>query len=257
MNFHQSSPSRDALDWRAFCYVTDELSAEERADFERRLLDEQEAREAVARAVEVLHAAQVVLAETTVQATPRSTARRFLRGFSRLGWMSLGVAACLLLALGLQQAGWLVVPGANQRGEVAEQDAPNHFDAADEELGSALALAWTQTRKLLSPPDAGAVGWEETGARERTNLFSPSKWAEATDAASSRFLAEDVSSHEVLAIENTTEEAPFEDAVVATPTWMLAAVAGMEQSGQPSAEAENPDGPKPELSVPQTDNQEG
>lgn len=43
----QSNPLQD-LDWLAFCYVSDELDVEARADFEMRLQDDQAAREAVA-----------------------------------------------------------------------------------------------------------------------------------------------------------------------------------------------------------------
>ena len=46
---HRTGPS--SLDWLAFCYVADELEPEQRDSFEQRLLDDQQAREAVAEAV--------------------------------------------------------------------------------------------------------------------------------------------------------------------------------------------------------------
>ena len=53
---------RDELEWDAFRYVANELSADESTAFEQRLADDQEAREAVAHCVEMTHAV-VALAE--------------------------------------------------------------------------------------------------------------------------------------------------------------------------------------------------
>lgn len=45
-------PAQD-LDWMAFCYVTDEMNSEELAEFETRLLEDQAAREAVEKAMQI------------------------------------------------------------------------------------------------------------------------------------------------------------------------------------------------------------
>jgi anti-sigma-K factor RskA len=47
----ESHNHQPPLDWLAFCYVADELEPDQRASFENRLLDDQDAREAVAQAV--------------------------------------------------------------------------------------------------------------------------------------------------------------------------------------------------------------
>lgn len=89
-------PTENSLDWLAFCYVADELSDDERAAFEMRLATDQAAREAVAAAVELSLATQLVLAEAeppvvTKPESPDETYRR--------GWWSVALACGGLLAL--------------------------------------------------------------------------------------------------------------------------------------------------------------
>ena len=55
-----SRPESEVLDWLAFCYVSGELDGDERTAFENRLADDQVAREAVARAVELTEAVAVI-----------------------------------------------------------------------------------------------------------------------------------------------------------------------------------------------------
>lgn len=110
------------LDWLAFCYVANELSADEQASFESRLADDQTACEAVARAVELVQA--VALAETCdrERPIPASITRRTTWP-RRLAWMSVGASAALVLvaaALGWQSiSGWFAPPPAD-RGRLAE-----------------------------------------------------------------------------------------------------------------------------------------
>src|SRR5262245_46700476 len=83
------------LDWTAFCYAAGELSADESAAFENLLGEDQAAREALARAVELTQA--VASAETihpTIVARSRSSVWT-----KRLTWMAIGSAASLLVAL--------------------------------------------------------------------------------------------------------------------------------------------------------------
>ena len=82
------------LDWAAFCYAAGELSPDEVADFELRLAEDQGAREALARAVELT---QAVAAAETLEPVVSVRSERSLWG-RRLAWMAIGAAASLLAA---------------------------------------------------------------------------------------------------------------------------------------------------------------
>jgi hypothetical protein len=87
--------NRNELDWTAFCYAASELPADEAAAFENRLGEDQAAREALARAVELT---QAVASAETMQpvVVVRSRSSVWTR---RLTWMAIGSAASLLIAL--------------------------------------------------------------------------------------------------------------------------------------------------------------
>ncbi|MFQ5731265.1 MAG: hypothetical protein ACE5KM_04840, partial [Planctomycetaceae bacterium] len=98
---------RDDLEWTAFRYVANELSAEEAAAFEQRLADDQAAREAVARCVEMTHAV-VALAEAEeahVLATPSAAGSR--RGV----W---SVVACVAAVAAVCSAFWIGMRYSNR-----------------------------------------------------------------------------------------------------------------------------------------------
>src|SRR4051812_41484392 len=81
------------LGWTAYLYVTGELSSLEEAAFELRLADDQEAREAVAEAVELAGALSAIGAGDWLPSRGRkSPARRVL------GWSALAAAASLVVA---------------------------------------------------------------------------------------------------------------------------------------------------------------
>ena len=95
------SENQHELDWQAFCYISDELSDDDLAEFELRLASDQETREAVARAVqlaETLAVAELTAVRCAVKLKP---ARR---------WLSLAVSAstvaALLIAVSLFQLVW-------------------------------------------------------------------------------------------------------------------------------------------------------
>src|SRR5688572_17831025 len=116
------------LDWSAFCYASGEMTPAEAEAFEQRLSDDQAAREALARAVEITQA--VISAESLAPAVAlRSQPATWSR---RLAWMAIGSAASLLAAL-LWSGGvasWL--------GGRSERVSPE------------LAAAWSETRGELS-----------------------------------------------------------------------------------------------------------
>ena len=106
-------PDHPDVDWLAFQYLANELGPAEREAFEDSLAEDQTAREAVARAVELtqmLSAAReldeivVRSAEAPVPASIRTAAWSI-----PAAWMSVGAAACLALV-----AVWSFWPPANE-----------------------------------------------------------------------------------------------------------------------------------------------
>jgi hypothetical protein len=130
--------SRNELDWLAFCFLSGEMSPAEAERFEARLEGEQEAREALARAVELT---QVVAAvEATCEASTPSLARRVSvrsagNWTTRLSWMAIGGLASLVIAM--------VWTGGLSRFSFGPQNA-----GISSENG-ALATAWSATRAVL------------------------------------------------------------------------------------------------------------
>ncbi len=120
------------LDWQAFCYVAGEMADDERASFEACLADDQAAREAVARAVELVQATALAEScEAVAAPAPRSPAK-FTRRTSwprRLAWMGIGASAALVLAA--VALNW---------DAISARFAPPSVDRGE------LAAVWSQTR---------------------------------------------------------------------------------------------------------------
>lgn len=146
--------SRD-IDWLAFQYLTDELSADEVARFEACLSVDQLAREALARAVELTHAVAVV--ESTAcdvmacEVTPCDMERQ-ASGRTRATWVPysawLAVAALALVAFILfgrpQGPPSIQNPGG--------QSVASHDVGADEGVAlnsGELAVFWVSTAEFL------------------------------------------------------------------------------------------------------------
>ena len=85
------------LDWLAFCYAAGELDPTEAELFEARLADDQAAREALARAVELTQTVAAAETQCTDFVTPAT--RTNLDWNRRLSWMAVGGLASLLLAV--------------------------------------------------------------------------------------------------------------------------------------------------------------
>src|SRR3954451_766284 len=85
------------LDWVALCYASGELNAMEAAQFEARLADDQAAREALARAVELTQA--VAAAESHAGAVVIPAGRSAADWGTRVSWMAAGGLAAVLLAI--------------------------------------------------------------------------------------------------------------------------------------------------------------
>ncbi len=121
----------DELEWLAYCYVSGDLLGDERTTFENRLADDQGAREAVARAVELVQAVAAAESYVSPRPMPAAVARRTTWPRS-LAWMSAGASAALVLVVAWIQwdaiAGWFAPPPADRQ---------------------ALAEVWSQTREAV------------------------------------------------------------------------------------------------------------
>jgi hypothetical protein len=94
------NPTETDLDWLAFRYISGEMAVSEADQFESLLADDQAARDAVVRAVEL---SQTIFA---AQTAPQSQSIGLLSAVSQtwmqhLTWMSTSVAALLLVTLAL------------------------------------------------------------------------------------------------------------------------------------------------------------
>ena len=144
---HHHAPGDDLaqtdLVWMATRYLLDELDMAERAAFEERLASDERAPLALAEAVELhaalrLYGAEETLASVAGQGAMLAPARRteWLDGVGRpaVGWIAVGVAACLAVML----VGRLAPSG---------QDASASASSVDQ-----LAIAWAQTTSEQGVP---------------------------------------------------------------------------------------------------------
>ena len=145
------------LSWTAFLYISGDLSPEAATAFERRLADDQEAREAVAEAVELAGALALVGPEWALRLTPgKSSARR-----RALAVAASLAAACLVLAL---------IP-AFRSTRPAESNAPEVALAWSDLQGTAdpdwLAFVAPSASESLDPVPAVKAEVEDEASTER------------------------------------------------------------------------------------------
>jgi hypothetical protein len=122
------------LDWLAFCYAAGELSDADTEAFEARLAEEQPAREALARAVELTQTVAAAEAKTGDFVLPAAHTPHNWN--TRLSWMAIGGLASLLLAMfwsGIVDPTW--------------KSAQRGFNAASQR---SLAWAWNETRTEIA-----------------------------------------------------------------------------------------------------------
>jgi hypothetical protein len=142
--------SKTDLDWVAFCYLAGELNPAESAEFDVRLADEQAAREALARAVEMTQV--VAAAESQGREVVLAERSRDSWG-SRASWMAIGGLASVLVALL-----WSGVPSPPVRTTLTRGMAEKQV---------ALAAAWTEARdEIASVKDAGLWPLTATSAAD-------------------------------------------------------------------------------------------
>ena len=136
------------LAWEAFLYVTGELDEAATLAFEERLLDDQEARDAVTRSVELIQ----VVRQTPPAAQPRRRHRRTLALTALLA-----LAAATVVAVGL----WF---------------RPTTSDGSRDQNSSSIALAWSDVREGAGHPlvDAGLTdGVEASGSEVEVEIAAP------------------------------------------------------------------------------------
>lgn len=135
------------LDWLAFQYIAGELNEGESSEFESRLATDQDACEAVAKAVELAEVTSMAERGPVVEVRlPRPSNADWAR---RVTWMVCGAAACLLLlviAQHIESKGPAAIASVESAGELrdAEQIAP--VGRRIPEGSPELALAWVHAR---------------------------------------------------------------------------------------------------------------
>lgn len=152
-----------SLHWQAFCYVAGELVPAEREAFEAQLAEDQQAREALAEAVELVHV--IAAAESQLAPPAVATSRSVAAWRKRAAWVLVGGLASLIffwLSLGPLQTGW-----RSWRGGL---DRPRE-----------LAAAWVQTRQALATTGEGGA-W----------LAGPAAPLEGQDGLPLEWLAEEM-----------------------------------------------------------------
>lgn len=212
-------PSRNSdLDWIALQYVSGILSEDDLQKFEQRLVHSQEAREAVARAVEITLAVKSACRDyavkpllSPVRADSRlGTATHQGRDFSirrRRSRTVLAVGACVLFAIGWQATVWL-----NHRGGLPSQDVVvavhdelirDHRHINPHKTPGDLTLLWTEMRLL--------------GEREN-------------DEDAHVFENESDEGETMADLDAAVEE-------LDSPSWMLIAIAGMQETRRENSDA--------------------
>lgn len=174
MNTNSNSKTPDEfaaadLDWLAFRYVANEMDADELTAFETRLGEDQAAREAVARAVELGYAvATVSLNHEVIAGSSVSTAevaasanRGWLKPFA---WMSAGAAACLVAVLLSHE----LRPSTS---EVAKSANPTNATVSDTR-SLKLAEVWNQVRQSADENESQDHD-SVTAAEEELQLEDP------------------------------------------------------------------------------------
>lgn len=150
MIFTNTDSNLEEPDWLAFRYISGELSPAETADFEQLLADDQPARDAVVRAVQLSEV--IAAAQSPAESPSEPPSIGLLPAFQNrwkqhLAWFSSGVAACILVAFALSSVG----PSPSARS--TSHELVGH-DLADAWLERATRGSDTQPESSVSDSDA-------------------------------------------------------------------------------------------------------
>jgi hypothetical protein len=155
------TPAED-LEWTAFRYIANELSAAETAAFEQQLADVQSAREAVARCVQLTHC--VVAVEDVRACWPVVANRRPRRGWLAVALVAAAAVVCLAVWGGIQT--WFPQDDAQDpAGQMADDNrkpAIGKPAVAPKNGGdpSAIIATWLSFDADWTGPDESSI-WEE------------------------------------------------------------------------------------------------
>jgi hypothetical protein len=163
-----------AADWDewALRYVAAELTDEEQRWFEQRLAEDLTACQAVAHAVELTCAVAVAERSSTPPSAKRRAHRKLYR--SPVAWLAVGLAASLLVAVGV----WRLQPAAPESDAVATEEASEDDPSAED-----LAYAWWQARLEAMTEDEAETPVPALASDEppASSLLSPAEAALAPD----------------------------------------------------------------------------
>ncbi|HUG92976.1 MAG TPA: hypothetical protein VML55_19200 [Planctomycetaceae bacterium] len=171
----------DDLGFEAFRYVAGEMADAESAAFEQRLAADQQAREAVARAVEIAQAVTVLGPQAVAAAGPAFASVRRPSRRAALVMLVATVAACLLLAVALDPFGR---SGRDPVGDGLLADSGRPANAAR------LVEFWTDADDLLARSEDtsalegyGASWIDEPGTAGENGADSDFAWMLAAVSA--------------------------------------------------------------------------
>lgn len=131
-NFENQTSVESDLLWDAFRYVADEMSADEVDAFEQSLAENQSAREAVVRAVQVTQAVASVAADGVAESVEAVASRT-----SSSRFVAVALSVCLLLAAGLYV-------GSGFDSQTAEENTVFNTDG----VGDLVAI-WSNSENAL------------------------------------------------------------------------------------------------------------
>lgn len=157
-----NSPEKAELSWSAFRYIAGEMPADEQARFEKQLALDQQAREAVALAVELTHGVVSAQERPATVAPPRRSRRLRIR----LAW-SAAAAVAILLAFVLGRE----LGGRNEQGLAPAPLAQRSSPTDDQNSADAARLVslWVQA----DAADAQQFSTSGSGGRELMAVASP------------------------------------------------------------------------------------
>lgn len=245
------NPLQEDLLSTALRYVLDELTVEEKAEFECRLLGRQDAREAVAEAVALCqpakHALDVVSrgvtlvangrpAEGVVPVQPASRVERFWR--APAAWTTMVVAASIVLAVVMagnrggnpfapKRGAGVVADGISTNGGSVDgrSTAPGSLAKGQTERGKQLLLAWLSFFPLPNANDAALT----TDTTDTDTTEATSEGDNETLAAADESFEADLEGGATLVDEDVIARV---DAATVSTDWVFEAV-----TAEPSAAA--------------------
>ncbi|QDU97344.1 hypothetical protein [Lignipirellula cremea] len=236
-----ATPDREQdLPWQAFCYVAEELDGESRTAFEERLAVDQQAREAVAAAVELHSALQAVVgSQATVCSLPAAastgksqpTGRTRQRTGRQVGFLA--AAACLTI-VGLVGYVWLAGWQAEIAGRSVDDPGSLRFAEAENSWPQ-LALAWSAAREEVFTNEAELDWASDDDAWEQTFPLIATDGSPQLAVSDGQLSVPQAGGEGDAADDGLLDDELASDSLE-VPSWMLAALAGAAANASPEME---------------------